>query len=66
MGRIAWLHFVSEPRVVYFQQFGLWLVAGLVAAILFARRRPLSPLALALLCSCAAFAAIPALRRYAR
>jgi hypothetical protein len=45
-------------RVVYFQDFGLWLAAAVPAAIFFARRGPLSPPALALLLACAAFAAI--------
>jgi hypothetical protein len=45
-------------RVVYFQDFGLWLAAAVPAAIFFARRGPLSPPSVALLSACAAFATI--------
>jgi Dolichyl-phosphate-mannose-protein mannosyltransferase len=56
--RWAELLYETLRRLVYFQQFGLWLVAAVAAALVFARRRPLSEVALALLISCAAFAAI--------
>ena len=56
--RWAELLYETLRRLVYFQQFGLWLVAAALAAVVLARRQPLSPVALALLLSCLAFAAI--------
>jgi hypothetical protein len=46
-------------RIVYFQQFGLWLVAACVAAVILAwRGSRLSAAAPALLAACAAFACV--------
>ena len=45
-------------RIVYFQDFGLWLVAAAVATIVLARRRLLTLPALALLFAFAAFGPI--------
>jgi Kef-type K+ transport system membrane component KefB len=51
-------------RLVYFQDFALWLVAAIAAAIFIARRGPFSPAGFALLAACAVFGVVYVLQPF--
>jgi 4-amino-4-deoxy-L-arabinose transferase-like glycosyltransferase len=51
-------------RLVYFQDFALWLVAAIAVAIFFARRGPFSPVGVALAAACAAFGVVYVLQPF--
>jgi hypothetical protein len=51
-------------RLVYFQDFALWIVAAIAASIFFARRGPFSPVGFALLAACAVFGVVYVLQPF--